>query len=78
MSKKEKEMKPVSKWIKSIEFKKNRLWTLGADGMMKTVVNGKEMTAREFDKQFPVKTPIHFYQGNPENPDRRKSFMYDN
>lgn len=77
MNKENKDLKPVSTWLKSIDFKRNRLWTLRSDGIMKTIVDGKELTSKEFDKKFPVKTPLHFYQGNPENPDKRKSFMYD-
>lgn len=67
---------PVSDWIKRKEFRINRPWRIGTDGIMRTQVGKVWMTAREFDKQFPVKTPMHFY-GNPENPDKTKSFIYD-
>jgi hypothetical protein len=42
---------------------------------MKTKLGNKWYTAKEFDKKYPSKAPVHFY-GNPENPDKRKSFIY--
>lgn len=75
MPKKEHYRTPVSDWLKAVDFKKNRLWRLSPDGIMRTKVGDREYTAREFDLEFPAKTPIHF-SGNPENPDKTKSFLY--
>jgi len=47
-----------------------------SEGVIQTEVNGEWLTTKEFDKCFPSKQPMHFYYGNPENPDKRKSFMY--
>lgn len=67
---------PVGDWLKRVDFKKNRLWRLTPDGVMKTKVGNKWYTAREFDREFPSKAPLYFY-GNPHNPDKTKSFLYD-
>jgi len=76
MPKKEHHRTPVSDWLKSVNFKRNRLWRLSPDGIMRTKVGNREYIAREFDLEFPSKAPVYFY-GNPENPDKTKSFMYD-
>lgn len=78
MPKKERKSKtPVSDWLKAKAFRNNRSWVLTPDGVMKTMVEGKWLDAREFDKQFPVPKPIHFYSA-PENPDSTKSFLTEN
>lgn len=69
---------PVTKWLQARDFRNNRSWRFTPDGELTTMVGTKRLTAKEFDKKYPVKTPLHFYQGNPENPDKTKSFMYDN
>ena len=74
MKKERKSKTPVSDWLKAKAFRNNRSWTLTPDGVMKTMVEGKWLTAREFDKKFPVPNPIHFYSA-PENPDGTKSFL---
>ncbi len=66
---------PVGKWLQAVDFRNNRSWILTPDGVMKTKLGNKWYTAREFDKKYPSKPPVHFY-GNPENPDKRKSFIY--
>lgn len=71
---KQPEATPVSDWLKARDFRRNRLWRF-ADGVMQTQVGKEWMTAREFDQKFPSRPPFHFY-GNPENPDKTKSFMY--
>ena len=77
MAKKEKLTNtPVSDWLKAKAFRNNRLWSLQGDGVMRTEVNGKWITAREFDKLYPVKKVIHFYSAK-ENPDRTKSFLHE-
>lgn len=67
---------PVSDWLKAKDFRNNRVWQLTPEGVMRTMVEGKWLTAREFDKQFPVPKVIHFYSA-PENPDGTKSFLHE-
>ena len=67
---------PVSDWLKAKEFRNNRVWQLTPDGVMRTMVEGKWLTAREFDKQFPVPKKIHFYSAD-QNPDGTKSFLHE-
>ncbi len=73
--KKKNDLNPVSDWLKARDFRRNRLWRFGTDEVMRTEVDGEWLTTKEFDKTFPSKQPMHFY-GNPENPDKTKSFMY--
>ncbi len=73
--KKNNDLDPVSDWLKARDFRNNRLWRLSPDGVMRTKVGKEWITARDFDKRFPSRPPLHFY-GNPENPDKTKSFMY--
>lgn len=72
---KKKPNNPVSNWMKAVDFRNNRIWRLTPDGVMRTEVDGEWITAREFDRKFPSRPPIHFYN-NPENPDKTKAFMY--
>lgn len=65
----------VGEWLKAKDFRNNRLWKLGEDGIMRTQIGKEWISAREFDKRFPSKQPITFYL-NPENPDKTKIFMY--
>ena len=74
MKKERKKTTTISDWLKAKAFRNNRSWILTPDGVMKTMVEGKWLTAREFDKQFPVPKVIHFYSA-PENPDKTKSFL---
>jgi hypothetical protein len=74
LRKKKNNVNPVSDWLKARDFRNNRLWQY-SEGVLRTKVGGKWMTAKDFDKRFPSRPPLHFY-GNPENPDKRKSFMY--
>ncbi len=66
---------PIADYLKAVEFRNNRLWMIGNEGIAKTEVFGEMLTAEQFDKAFPIPSPINFFRGK-ENPDKTKSYLY--
>jgi hypothetical protein len=64
---------PVSNWLKATDFRMNRCWVF-RENVLLTEVNGKWLTAKEFDKKYPVPKPLHF-RSAPENPDKRNEYL---
>jgi len=73
MSKKKVSSTPVSDWLKAKEFRNNRVWQLTPDGVMRTMVEGKWLSAREFDKQFPVPKKTNISTQQTKTLDRNKT-----
>lgn len=72
---KEDRPKVIGPFLRARAFKYNRLWRycVGED-VLKTEVNGKWLTSKEFDRLYPVPSPIHFYLAL-ENADSTKNYL---
>lgn len=64
---------PINDWLKSLEFKNDRLWRM-KKGVMVTVVDGVEMTATDFDNLYPVPVVVSFNRCS-ENADPRNNYL---
>ena len=65
---------PIADFLKSRDFRNNRLWKL-VKGKLFTFVDGKKLSRKEFDEKYPLINPISF-QFAPENADKTKLFMH--
>lgn len=74
MNPNKKEQTIIRDWMKAVDFRQNRLWTLTEQGL-KTDVNGEMLNDVQFNEMFPIPNPVNFY-GGQENPDRTKQFLY--
>jgi hypothetical protein len=66
--------KPVSKYLKEMDFAINRPWTYCPKEGLYTYVNGKKLSKKEFDKRYPVFRPAHFYVCL-DNPDKTRIYL---
>ena len=65
----------IRDYLRARDFRNNRLWRFDpTTSSLTTKVNGKTMTADEFDRKYPVPKHIQFYLSN-DNPDRTKSYL---
>lgn len=67
--------KIIAPFLKARDFRTNRLWRYDAgEDVLKTEVNGKWLTTKEFDRLYPIPSPVHFYLAT-ENPDTTKNYL---
>lgn len=74
MNPNKKEQTAIRDWMKAVEFRQNRLWTI-TNGIAKTGENGREMTSEEFDLLHPIPNPVNFY-GGKENCDPHHKYLF--
>jgi len=67
---------PVTNYLKAQSFAKDRLWSYSPEKGLTTIVDGRELTGAEFDREYPHNTPTHFYN-NPENPNIKNNFGWN-
>lgn len=66
--------KPVSKYLKQKDFAINRSWVYNPTEGLYTILNGKKISKKDFDKRFPIFRPANFYV-SLDNPDKTKIYF---
>lgn len=65
--------RPIQRHLDSRNHREQRIWTLKEGGLY-TVLDGREVTAEEFDRINPPFNPVSFLL-DPENRDRTNAYL---
>ena len=70
-----KKTSPVQDYVAAKAFRHDRLWSI-RNGTSYTKVDGENLSQADFDKRFPVISPLNALRSN-ENPDKTREFLKD-